>query len=125
MVKDDQSATEYAVRWAAAWNRKDLDEILSHFASDVVFSSPKALDSMGVPTVRGKAELREYWRRALARIETIDFTVARVIWDGRLREMAIIYDRVVNGRHDRAAEVLRFGTDGLVASGEVFYGVVP
>ena len=59
MVRDEQSATEYAVRWAAAWNRKDLDEILSHFAADVVFSSPKALDSMGVPTVRGKTELRE------------------------------------------------------------------
>ena len=125
MVRDEQGAAEYAARWAAAWNRKDLQEILSHFADDVVFSSPKALDTMGVPTVRGKAELREYWQRALARIETIDFSVVRVIWDGRSREMAIIYDRFVNGRRDRAAEVLRFGEGDVVISGEVFYGVIP
>jgi ketosteroid isomerase-like protein len=124
-VSDEKSAREYAQRWAAAWNRKDLEEILTHFADDVRFSSPKALDAMGVPTVRGKAELREYWRRALARIQTIEFTVVRVVWDSGSREMAIIYDRHVNERHDRAAEVLRFGPTDLVVSGEVFYGVVP
>jgi steroid delta-isomerase len=125
MVSNAEQAVEYAKHWADAWNRKALEEILTHFADAVVFSSPKALDSMGVPTVRGKSELREYWRRALARIETIEFTVERVIWDAGRREIAIIYDRVVNGRRDRAAEVLRFGADGLVVAGEVFYGVIP
>ena len=124
-VSDEKSAREYAQRWAAAWNRKDLEEILTHFADDVSSSSPKALDAMGVPTVRGKVELREYWRRALARIQTIEFTVVRVVWDSGSREMAIIYDRHVNDRRDRAAEVLRFGSADLVVSGEVFYGVVP
>ena len=124
-VSDESSAAEYARLWAAAWNRKDLEEILTHFANDVRFTSPKALDAMGVPTVRGKAELREYWQRALARIQTIEFTVVRVIWDSSSREMAIIYDRHVNERRDRAAEVLRFGSADLVVSGEVFYGVIP
>jgi ketosteroid isomerase-like protein len=125
VIRDAKEAAAYAERWAANWNRKDLEEILSHFAEDVVFSSPKALDAMGVPTVRGKAELREYWRRALARIETIEFTVERVIFDAGRREIAIVYDRHVNGRRDRAAEVLRFGPAGLVVAGEVLYGVIP
>ena len=124
-VTDDKSAEAYAKEWAGNWNRKDLDAILTHFADDVVFSSPKALDTMGVPTVQGKPELREYWRRALSRIQTIDFKVVRVIWDAQLRELAIIYDRHVNGRHDRAAEVLCFGSGDLVVRGEVFYGVIP
>jgi hypothetical protein len=38
-------------------------------------------------------------------------------------ELAIIYDRQVNGRPDRAAEILRFGLVGRVIQGEVFYGV--
>ena len=125
VVSNAREAAEYAERWADAWNRKALEEILTHFADDVVFSSPKALDTMGVPTVRGKAELREYWRRALARIETIEFTVERVIFDAARHEIAIIYDRHVNGRRDRAAEVLRFGPTGLVDAGEVLYGVIP
>ena len=125
MVSNAEQAAEYAQRWAAVWNRKALEDILVHFADDVVFSSPKALDLMGVPTVRGKAELREYWRRALARIESIEFTIERVLWDAGRRELAIIYDRVVNGRRDRAAEVLRFGSSGLVVAGEVLYGVIP
>ena len=125
MVSNAEQAAEYAQRWAAVWNRKALEDILVHFADDVVFSSPKALDLMGVPTVRGKSELREYWRRALARIESIEFTIERVLWDASRRELAIIYDRVVNGRRDRAAEVLRFGSSGLVVAGEVLYGVIP
>ena len=125
MVSNAEEAAEYAERWAAAWNHKDLEEILTHFADNVVFSSPKALDLMGVPTMHGKAELRDYWRRALARIESISFVVERAIWDGGRHEIAIVYDRVVNGRRDRAAEVLRFGDSGLVVAGEVFYGVIP
>jgi hypothetical protein len=44
-------------------------------------------------------------------------------WDAHTSELAIIYDRQVNGRPDRAAEILRFGVSGRVVQGEVFYGV--
>jgi hypothetical protein len=118
-------AEGYAREWAAAWNARDLDAVLAHFDDAVVFSSPKAVRAMGVPTVRGKAALRAYWQRALSRIESLRFTVERVIWDPATAELAIVYDREVNGEHDRAAEILHFGGDGRVGRGEVLYGVGP
>jgi hypothetical protein len=118
-------ALEYARRWAEAWNSRDLEAVLEHFEDDVTFSSPKALEAIGAPTVHGKAELREYWITALQPVKSLRFTLVRVIWDPDGSELAIIYDRNVNDRRDRASEVLHFGLSGRVVRGEVFYGVVP
>ncbi len=115
----------FARDWAEAWNARDLDRVLQHFEAEVVFSTPKALDAVGRPTVRGVTELRQYWERALSRITSLNFSVQRVVWDAGRRELGIIYDREVNGATDRALELLRFGPAGRVMSGEVFYGVQP
>ena len=40
MVQDQGSAAEFAARWAAAWNRRDVEAVLAHFHDDVVFTSP-------------------------------------------------------------------------------------
>ena len=120
---DRAAVIAYAERWAEGWNRRDLDAILEHFDDDVEFTSPKALAAVGVPTVRGKAALADYWRIALSRIQSLRFVVNRVIWDPATLELAIIYDRDVNGVRDRAAEILAFGASGLVVRGEVLYGV--
>ncbi len=118
-------AVEYARRWTEAWNSRDLDAVLDHFEDEVTFSSPKALEAVGAPTVRGKAALRKYWVTALQTVTSLRFTLLRVIWDPDSSELAIIYDRQVNDRRDRASEVLQFGPSGGVVRGEVFYGVLP
>jgi hypothetical protein len=123
MTRDE--AFQFALRWSDAWNRQDLEAILEHFTDDVVFSSPKALDAVGVPSVNSKGALRDYWKTALSRVTQLHFTVVRIVWDPALKELAIVYDRQVNNRQDRASENLRFNDAGLVARGEVFYGVVP
>jgi ketosteroid isomerase-like protein len=118
-------AVEYARRWTEAWNRRDIDAVLEHFDEDVVFSSPRALQVEGIPTVHGRAAVREYWRTSLRQVESLHFTLRRVIWDAESSELSIIYDRDVNGQRDRASEVLHFGQSARVVSGEVFYGVIP
>ena len=120
-----EEAERFAERWTAAWNARDLDAVLAHFAADVAFTSPRALAVAGVPTVRGKAALRAYWEEALARIGSLRFTLRRVLWDPATAELAIVYDRDADGRLDRAAELLRFGGAGQVASAEVFHGLLP
>ncbi|HKQ06398.1 MAG TPA: nuclear transport factor 2 family protein [Blastocatellia bacterium] len=54
---------EFAEEWIAAWNSHDLDRILSHYAADVVFTSPRAAARLPHTrgTVRGIEQLREYW----------------------------------------------------------------
>jgi hypothetical protein len=115
----------FARDWAHAWNARDLERVLAHFSDAIVFSSPKAMDAVGQPTVRGKPALRAYWERALTQISALEFIVVAAMWDASVRRLAIIYDRKVNGRADRAIELLTFDPRGVVMAGEVFYGVAP
>jgi hypothetical protein len=120
MTYDDARA--FADDWAAAWNELAVERVLSHFDENVAFTSPTALAVMGVATVSGKQALRDYWNRALARVESLRFAVDRVLWDAGTRELAIIYDSEINGRRKRVSENLTFGVDGLVVRAEVFHG---
>lgn len=71
---------EFANRWISAWNRRDVDAVLSYYADEVVFSSPTALrvvpESGGV--VRGKGALRSYWIRALEGNPDLEFSLLGV-----------------------------------------------
>ena len=78
---------------------------------------------VGVKTVRGKGALWAYWASALERIQTLRFSVDRVLWDERARELAIIYTSETNGQSKRVSENLTFGANGLVVRAEVFHGV--
>ena len=120
-----RQADDYANRWIAAWNRLDVEEVLATFAEDVAFSSPRAMEGLGVPTIHGKRAMREYWRAGLPRIQNLRFTLVRTMWDEHRLELAIIYDREVNGQRGRAAEIMQFDRQGRVVRGEVFHGVIP
>jgi hypothetical protein len=49
----------------------------------------------------------------------------RVVWDPETSELSIVYDREIDGKHERASEILQFDGPGRVIRGEVFYGVSP
>jgi hypothetical protein len=118
-----EEATTFALRWIEAWNSRDLEAVLSDFEETVEFTSPLALATVAVPTVRGKPALRAYWQAALARVTSLRFTLARAVWDPETHELAIIYLSEVNGQAKRVSENLRFGGSGRVAAAEVFHGV--
>jgi hypothetical protein len=54
-------ARQKAVAWCAAWNSRDLDAIMSHYAEDVAFSSPTVVARWGIADgwLRGKPRLRD------------------------------------------------------------------
>jgi ketosteroid isomerase-like protein len=123
MTTDD--ARTFAARWAEAWNRRDIEQVLAHFHDEVVFTSPTALAVMGTPTVRGKEALRGYWTTALSRLTSLRFTVDRVVWDADRRELAIIYTSETDGKARRVSENLMFDSADQVVIAEVFHGVGP
>jgi len=65
--RDVERATDMALRWAEAWNRRDVEAILAHYADDVVFVSPRAKELVGDAEVRGKAVLEPLAREQRAR----------------------------------------------------------
>lgn len=104
----------FAEHWIDAWNARDVEAVLAHYAQDVVFTSPTAQrfvpESGG--TVRGKDELRRYWTTALESNRDLRFELLGVY--------AGIDTIVLNYRDQTGrlvAEVLAF-RDGLVVAGQ-------
>ncbi len=114
-------ARAFADRWISDWNHKDVEAVLAHFSENVVFTSPRAKAIVGSARIEGKSRLREYWTKAISRIQTIRFTLDYVISDGD--RMGIVYVAEIDGKRMRSVEFLVFGDDGLVREGEAMHGV--
>jgi hypothetical protein len=112
---------EFARRWVAAWNRRDIEAVVAHFSEDARFTSPRAAERTGRATVVGRPALAAYWQGARA-LPSLHFTLDRVLWDAEKREGAILYLADLGGKRLRAVEIMRFGADGLIAEGEALYG---
>jgi ketosteroid isomerase-like protein len=109
---DIVEAEQFARQWAQDWNAHDLDQVLTHFADNVVFTSPVA--EQLVPgtggVIRGKAALRKYWTEGLRRIADLRFDVIGVY--------AGVDTVVINYRNQKATlvcEVLTFRGGEVVA----------
>ena len=100
---------DFAEEWEAAWNAHDLDRILSHYASGIVFRSAKALKTVGRGKVEGRNALRMYWSSALERQPDLRFTVLDV-FEG-FDTMVLVY---LNHAGRRAAETVRFDGAGQI-----------
>jgi hypothetical protein len=101
--------TAIAEAWIAAWNARDLDAILSHYASDIVFLSPYAERVIGTGRVVGIDALRAYWRRGLDANPDLHFKLDGVLVG--FEALTILYR---NHRGQQVAETLEFGGTGAV-----------
>jgi ketosteroid isomerase-like protein len=112
-------AAEFAREWIAAWNTRDLDRVMAHYAPDIELSSPLAAER--VPGsggyIRGEAALRAYWEPALAANPELHFELEAVLTavDG----CTILYR---NHRGQLVAESLFWNEAGLVTRAAVAYG---
>jgi len=116
-----QSARTFADHWISDWNRKDVEAVLADFSEDVIFTSPRAKSVVGSSRVIGKSQLRDYWTRSIARIQSLHFILDHVLCDAD--GIAVVYIAEIDGRRIRAVEFLAFGRDGLIYEGEAMHGV--
>lgn len=100
--------------WVAAWNRRDLDAVLTLYADDCVMASPNiaghGLDLSGV--LHGKVALRAYWRVALDRQPDLRFELIDVYASP---DSVVVRYRNQAGRE--VCEFLRFNPVGLIVQG--------
>jgi ketosteroid isomerase-like protein len=117
---DRAKAEAFAAEWIAAWNTHDLERVLGHYEDDFEFSSPFVIDIAAEPSgrLRGKAAIRDYWAKALARNPRLRFELENVYWG--VRTLVIQYRR-----HDGrvASEWFEFGDRGKVLRSSAQYGV--
>jgi predicted ester cyclase len=110
VTKDE--ALNLAKRWAEAWNAHDLDLIMSHYEEGIELTSPVAAQLLGTSdgTVRGRANLRAYFRRGLETYPDLHFQLEDVLCG--LNSVVLYYK---NQKGTRTAEFMELSVAGKVA----------
>jgi len=112
----------FSESWIANWNRRDIAAVLSHFHSDCVFESPIAQSLLGRSRLKGKSELGSYWKVALSRIQSLEFTLEDFVWDASRRTLVVVYTSLVDGRTTSCTEIMQFDGFGRQLIGRAYYG---
>ena len=110
-------ASRFAKEWIDAWNRHDLDAILSHYSDDFEMSSPYIAEFAGEPSgkLKGKAAVRAYWSAALKKVPELHFELVETLVGA---DSITLYYSGVRGM---VAEVFRFDADGMVVAAAAHY----
>lgn len=111
---------ENARSWIAAWNRRDVEAVLAGFHPDATFRSPIAEKTLGYAELTGVSALRDYWTKALAGVEMLQFTLVDVVCDETRQSMVVVYIAALGAEVRQACEIFRF-KDGRKISGEALY----
>ncbi|MEO0981496.1 MAG: nuclear transport factor 2 family protein [Pseudomonadota bacterium] len=111
-------AEAFARAWIAAWNDKDLGEILSHYADNVVFHSPRIADVLGEPkaALTGIAALRAYWEKAAAGAPDLYFELDAIFTSSDA--LTVLY---TNHRDQQVTETFLFDAEGKVRESVAAY----
>lgn len=107
----EKEAQEFAHHWVAGWNSHSLDEIMSHYAADVVLVSPAAAKILGDPTgtVKGKEAVRAYFKRGLEAYPNLRFSLLDV-----MRGMSSVVLYYVNQNGTKTGEFMEINADSEV-----------
>ena len=104
--------------WIAAWNRHDLDAVLTHYADQLEFVSPLVVRRLGRAdgTIRTKAELRDYFAASLGPGSDLRFDPRAVLVG--VMSYTVLYR---NHRGQGVAETAFLNDAGLVARAYVHH----
>ena len=110
-------AGRFAKDWIDAWNRHDLEAVLSHYAEDFEMSSPYIVKIAGEPSgrLKGKAAVRAYWSAALKRYPDLRFELVETLVGAG---SVTLYYR---GPVGMVAEVFQFGEGETVVRASAHY----
>ncbi len=115
---DTTKAQAFAHAWVTAWNRHDIDEILSHYAEDFEMTSPFISERTEgkTSTLYGKKAVGDYWIAALQRFPELHFELLDVLTS---RNSLVIYYKSVMDK--MAAEIFVFDECGKVVKSIAHY----
>lgn len=101
-------------QWIAGWNSHDLERVLSLYAEDCQMTSDRipafGFDASG--TLRGKANLRTYWGKALQLRPKLTFELIDTYVSPD--SLVVFYQNELGAK---ICEYLRVNADGLILQG--------
>jgi len=107
-----------AEQWIEAWNSRDLDRIMEHYAADIEFEANTVVQRWQKPDgiLRGVAELRDHFRRGLSLAPDLHFEIEDVFFAPS--GYAVLYRRE-NG--NRVLDVVELNAEGKAHRVKAFY----
>jgi len=120
MTITQQFAQQFANEWITAWNNGDMEAIMSHYADEVIFSSPLILKSRtnDKGTIHGKAALKTYFKHALSKNPDLHFDLKHIMVG--IKSITLLYTRK---QVMPACETMILNEDGLIVEGLSHYPV--
>jgi ketosteroid isomerase-like protein len=108
---DTAAALRFAEEWIQAWNQRDLERILAHYAEDVTLCSPVVARLLGIAdgTLRGRSAVRDYFTCGLQAYPDLRFELIDVLCG---LETIVLYYR--NQAGTQTAEVMQRDAAGKV-----------
>lgn len=102
---------KFAEEWISSWNSHNLEDILSHYSEDIEITTPMIKLALGENsgTLKGKALVADYWRKALIKIPDLNFELYDVTTG--VNSVALYYKSVMN---KKSIEVMFFDEKGKV-----------
>ena len=107
----ETEARKLALEWVESWNAHDLDAILSHYAPEVILTSPVAAEILKDPsgTVTGREALRSYFQRGLEVYPNLRFKLLDVL---RGHSSVVLY--YLNQKGTKTAEYMELDANRKV-----------
>jgi SnoaL-like domain len=120
----DSFAKEHIERWINAWNNRNLETVLSMFAENIEFSSPKIkmiTPEFNSEKVTNKQDLKHYWSTALQKLTSLHFTQKNYYIKGNtcILEYISAFDEKSKFL---SIEKFEFNEDNLIGKASAFYG---
>ena len=107
----EENARKFADEWIQAWNCHNLDQIMEHYADNVVLISPVAAKLLNDPSgaVKGKQAVRAYFKKGLEAYPQLKFELIEVMWG--LSSVVLHY---VNQKGTKSGEFMELDGVGRV-----------
>jgi len=111
-------AQKFAKNWIECWNSHNLDDILSHYSDEIEITTPMIKLAGGIESgsLKGKENVRGYWKKALEKIPDLKFELYEVT--SGINSVALFYKSVMN---KKAIEVMFFDDYGKVNKMFAYY----
>ncbi|MFT3947790.1 MAG: nuclear transport factor 2 family protein [Agriterribacter sp.] len=87
---------DFANKWIEVWNSHNLENILEHYSDNIEITTPMIKMATGNDsgTLKGKQNVREYWKKALEKIPDLHFELYAVTQG--IDCVALYYKSVLN-----------------------------
>ena len=112
---------QIAIQWFDAFNKHDLEALLSLYAEDAKHYSPKLKihqpETNGL--IHGKEALRNWWRDAFTRLPELYYQVIRIMSEDD--QIFMEYNRQVPGEDEMRVGELLMIQNGKIISSRVYH----